>query len=186
VTYALKVLGEVLTSSGFPPNLTAAVTAWQAAAVAALQPKLHQLLPESLVQLLVGCSRIALGTNQALPDQQQQQQGRKDTTISSSSSSSEQQLLQSTVLTAAVMGVSQQLGQLTADQLVGLVLACSRVETADKEFGEAVLAELQPKLRYAGLGVHLGYDSGAFGGGTSVGMQRGKNDRQGVRKRGLV
>lgn len=122
------------------------MTGWQAAAVAALQPQLQRLLPESLVQLLVGCSRIAIGTNQAIPDQQQQQ-GRNDTASSSSSSTEQQQLLQSTVLTAAVMGVSQQLGQVTAEQLVALVLACSRVETADKAFGEAVLAELQPKLR---------------------------------------
>jgi hypothetical protein len=144
VTYALQVLGDLLTSSDLPPNSTAAATAWQAAAVAALQPQLQRLLPESLVQLLIGCNRITLGTNEASPDQQQQR--RKITT---SSSSSEQQLLQSTVLTAAVMGVSQQLGQLTAEQLVMLLPACSTVETADKEFGEAVLVELQPKLRYA-------------------------------------
>lgn len=137
------------TRAMFPPKLAAAVTAWQAAAVAALQSQLQQLLPASLIQLLMGCYRIGMGTGQASSinqQQQEQQQGRKDTD-SSSSSSSEQQLLQSAVLTAAVMALSQRLEELTGEQLVTLLLACSSVETTDKAFGEMLLAQLEPQLK---------------------------------------
>lgn len=148
ICYALYMLGELVTDTRatFPPKLTAAVTAWQAAAVAALRPQLQRLLPASLIQLLMGCNRIGMGTGQASSrDQQQEQQGRKE--IDSSSSSSEQQLLQTAVLTAAVMALSQQLEALTGEQLVMLLLACSSVDTADKEFGEAILAQLEAKLK---------------------------------------
>lgn len=143
--YAIQVLGELLVSTrdAFPPKLTAAVTAWQAAAVAALQPSLPRLLPESLLQLLLGCQRIVLGTGQqSSPSDsqgQQQQQG--------VSGNSEQQLLQTAVLTSAMMALSQQLHQLTGEQLVSLLLSCVSLGTADKAFGEAVLVQLEPHLQ---------------------------------------
>lgn len=151
LTYAIHVLGDLLVSTRdtFPPKLTAAVTAWQAAAVAALQPSLPRLLPESLLQLLLGSQRIVLGTGQqsSLSDSQgqQQQQGGKDTPAGSGNS--EQQLLQTAVLTSALMGLSQQLHQLTGEQLVALLLSCSSLDTADKAFGEAVLGQLEPHLQ---------------------------------------
>jgi hypothetical protein len=127
----------VNSSTTFPPKMVAAVTAWQATALAVLQPSVPLLLPESLLQLLLGCNRISLG----LCLQQQQQQG-KDTTSSSSSSSSSD-----AVLSAAVAAVSPQLDLLSGEQCVKLLVGCSSVDAAGQDFGQALLERIEPDLR---------------------------------------
>jgi hypothetical protein len=122
-------------STTFPPKMVAAVTAWQAAALAALQPSLPLLLPQSLLQLLLGCNRISLG----LGLQQQQQQQGKDTTSSTSSSDA--------VLAAAVAAVSPQLHQLSGEECVKLLVGCSTVQAAGQDFGQALLERIEPDLR---------------------------------------
>lgn len=160
LTFALKVLGD-MTASGrvfFSPKLQAAVTAWQHAAVAALQPGLEKLPAESLVQLLVGANRITLGTRNnssgggkgSSQQQQQQQPGvqtEPEASGSNSSSSSSEELLLQTVLTAAVMALSTQLQQLPPEQLVLLMVGCSSLESAEQSLGQAVLQCLEPNLR---------------------------------------
>lgn len=143
IAFGLFTLGDFLAGdpARFPPKTQAIVTAWQAAAVAALQPQLEQLQPESLVQLLVGCDRIASGL---LADDSSSSTERKDT--SSGDKQQQQQLVQQTVLTAAAMRVSKQLDQLPPLQLVLLLLGCSRLETADQQLAQEVLSRLQPDL----------------------------------------
>lgn len=118
--------------------MVAAVTAWQATALAVLQPSVPLLLPESLLQLLLGCNRISLG----LGLQQQQQQQGKDTTSSSSSSSSSD-----AVLSAAVAAVSPQLDLLSGEECVKLLVGCSSVDAAGQDFGQALLERIEPDLR---------------------------------------
>lgn len=154
IAFGLLTLGDFLAGdpARFPPKTQAVVTAWQAAAVAALQPHLEQLQPESLVQLLAGCDRIASGL---LADGSSSSTEGKDTAsgaASSRSSSSvggdkqQQLLLQQTVLTAAAMRVSQQLDQLPPLQLVLVLVGCRNLETADQQLAQEVLSRLQPDL----------------------------------------
>lgn len=155
----------------FPPKVQAAVAAWQAAALSALQPQMQRLVPESLVQLLLGCQRINRGltiggggssssSSSGSGGTQGVQQdgsslaaaaaaaGAKTTTSSSSSRKHEEALLlQQTVLGAAVVALSQHLDQLSPLQLVCLLVGSSKTEAASREFGEQLLSHLQPGLR---------------------------------------
>ncbi|WIA31270.1 hypothetical protein OEZ86_001265 [Tetradesmus obliquus] len=66
--FTLQTLGSLALrwAGQLPEPLEPLLLAWQAAAVAALQPRLHLLPAASYVQMLLGCSRLKLGLQQQL------------------------------------------------------------------------------------------------------------------------
>jgi hypothetical protein len=151
-------LGNIANAMDLQPKSAAAVTAWQLAAVAALQPSMTKLLPESLVQLLTGCKRIAAGVRDLQPQQQQQGhqqtpaqqlqalQQTKQTSTAGSSTGRGYELVQ-TVLSAAVGLLSGRLDDLDSTCLVYFMSGCAAVEAASQELGASILTRIEPELR---------------------------------------
>lgn len=176
IAYAILMVGNMLvnTQDFVPPDLAAAVLGWRSAAVAALQPRLQQLVPASCVQLLLGCSRILVGVHHNLQDQAKAAAAQAtdsspgsgvddggdddhfahdgfaddDDSSSSSSPGTETDPAVHAVLVAVLAGLSQPqvLAALAPGNLVDLMMGVSRLDAAPKELGQAVLTCLEPHL----------------------------------------
>jgi hypothetical protein len=141
--FTLLTLGSLLLrwAGQMPPEVEAALLAWQQAAVAALKPRLHLLPASSYVQLLLGCSRFKLGLQQQL--QQEADIGAGD---DGSSDEQQQQQAVDACLRAALLQVSGLLDELGPDDYVQLLAAFGSVAGAGPAVGQELMARLQPHL----------------------------------------
>jgi hypothetical protein len=139
LAFALSSLGSTLADTpDFPPaTLAAAVLRWRAAAVAALEPSIQMLVPDSYVQLLIGCNRIRMVCHAAAAP-------RAADAPASSMPVDEPGV--AAVLAAAITAVSQVVDQLSPSQIVQLVMGCSKQTAASLELGQRLLARLQTAL----------------------------------------
>lgn len=144
--FTLQTLGSLALrwAGQLPEPLEPLLLAWQAAAVAALQPRLHLLPAASYVQLLLGCSRLKVGLQQQL-QQEVDIGGGLDTDGSNDQQQQGQQAVDA-CLRAALLQVSGLLDELGPDDCVLLLAAYGTVAGVGPALGQELMARLQPQL----------------------------------------